>query len=40
LRENATSAGIGYHWRRFVMDIAYSESADMKAGGLQLGWTF
>lgn len=40
LRDNASSAGIGYRWRRFVMDIAYSESADMKAGGLQLGWTF
>jgi hypothetical protein len=40
LRENASSAGIGYRWRRFVMDLAYSESADMKAGGLQLGWTF
>lgn len=40
LRENASSAGIGYRWRRFVMDIAYSESADMKAGGLQLGWAF
>ena len=40
LRENASSAGIGYRWHRFVMDIAYSESADMKAGGLQLGWTF
>ncbi len=40
LRDNASSAGIGYRWRRFVMDIAYSESADMKAGGLQLGWAF
>ena len=40
LRANASSAGIGYRWRRFVMDIAYSESADMKAGGLQLGWAF
>ena len=40
LRDNANSAGIGYRWRRFVMDIAYSESEDMKAGGLQLGWTF
>lgn len=40
LRGNASSAGIGYRWRRFVMDIAYSESADMKAGGLQLGWAF
>ncbi len=40
LRENASSAGLGYRWHRFVMDIAYSESADMKAGGLQLGWAF
>lgn len=40
VRENASSAGIGYKYRRFVMDIAYSQSPDMKAGGLQLGWTF
>lgn len=40
VRDNASSAGIGYRYRRFVMDIAYSQSADMKAGGLQLGWTF
>ncbi|GGY86640.1 conjugative transfer protein [Cellvibrio zantedeschiae] len=40
LRENAASAGLGFQWRRFVMDIAYSESADMKAGGLQMGWKF
>lgn len=40
VRENASSAGIGYHYRRFVMDIAYSQSSDMKAGGLQFGWTF
>ncbi len=38
--ENATSAGIGFHWARFVMDIAYSQSSEMKAGGLQMGWTF
>ena len=38
--ENATSAGIGVHWARFVMDIAYSQSSEMKAGGLQMGWTF
>lgn len=40
VRQNATSAGVGYRYRRFVMDIAYSQSADMKAGGLQMGWTF
>ena len=40
LRDNATSAGLGFHWRRFVADLAYSQSSDMKAGGLQLGWTF
>jgi hypothetical protein len=38
--QNATSAGIGFHWARFVMDIAYSQSSEMKAGGLQMGWTF
>jgi hypothetical protein len=40
VRKNATSAGIGYRYRRFVMDLAYSGSSDMKAGGLQLGWMF
>ncbi len=40
LRENATSAGIGYRWHRFVADVAYLQSSDMKAGGLQMGWTF
>ena len=40
LRGNVMSGGLGYHWRRFVADIAYSQSSDMKGGGLQLGWTF
>lgn len=40
VRENATSAGVGYRYRRLVMDIAYSESSDIRAGGLQMGWTF
>lgn len=40
LRENLTSTGIGFQWERFVMDVAYAESPDMKAGGLQMGWTF
>ncbi|MET0357629.1 MAG: conjugal transfer protein TraF [Cellvibrio sp.] len=40
LRANTTSAGIGYRWRKFVVDFAYSQSSDMKAGGLQLGWAF
>jgi len=40
LRDNATSAGIGYRWRRFVVDVAYSQSSDMKSGGLQMGWAF
>ena len=35
-----SSAGIGYRWRRFVMDIAYASGGDTKAGSLQLGWTF
>jgi len=39
-RENASSAGIGYRWRKFVVDVAYSQSGDMKAGGLQMGWAF
>lgn len=40
LRDNATSAGIGYRWHRFVADVAYLQSADMKAGSLQMGWSF
>jgi len=40
LRANATSAGIGYHWHRFVADLGYSSSSDTKGGGLQLGWAF
>jgi hypothetical protein len=40
LRANATSAGVGFHWHRFVADLAYLQSSDAKAGGLQLGWTF
>ena len=40
LRANVTSTGIGYRYRRFVMDIAYAQSTDMQGGGLQLGWTF
>ncbi len=40
LRANASSAGIGYRWHRFVADVAYLQSSDLKAGGLQLGWTF
>jgi len=39
-RENASSAGIGYRWRKFVVDVAYSQSGDMKAGGLQMGLAF
>lgn len=40
LRANATSAGIGYRWHRVVVEFAYAQSSDMKAGGLQLGCTF
>lgn len=40
LRENLTSLGLGYQWRRFVMDVAYASGGDYKAGGLQVGWTF
>jgi hypothetical protein len=40
LRANSISGGIGYHWRRLVMDLGYAQSSDMKGGGLQLGWTF
>lgn len=40
LHENMSSAGIGYRWKRFVVDIAYASGGDYQAGGLQLGWTF
>lgn len=38
--ENMASAGLGYRWKRFVMDLAYASGGGYKAGGLQLGWTF
>ena len=37
---NMASAGLGYRWKRFVMDVAYASGGGYKAGGLQLGWTF
>ncbi|HTF94637.1 MAG TPA: conjugal transfer protein TraF [Cellvibrio sp.] len=40
LHENMASAGVGYRWRRFVVDIAYATGGDYQAGGLQMGWTF
>lgn len=40
LRDNLISGGIGYRWKRFVVDIAYASGGDYRGGGLQLGWTF
>ncbi len=40
LRDNLISGGVGYQWRRFVMDIAYASGGNYRGGGLQLGWTF
>lgn len=40
LRDSATSAGIGYQWRRFIAEFAYAKSDQSEAGGLQLGWAF
>lgn len=40
LRENMASAGVGYRWKRFVVDVAYASGGSYQAGGLQLGWTF
>ncbi len=37
---DVVSGGIGYQWRRFVAEFAYSQGDDMKGGALQLGWTF
>ncbi|PUA27270.1 MAG: hypothetical protein B0W54_11755 [Cellvibrio sp. 79] len=38
--ENMASAGLGYRWKRFVVDVAYASGGNYQAGGLQLGWTF
>ncbi len=40
LHENMASAGLGYRWKRFVVDIAYASGGNYQGGGLQLGWTF
>lgn len=40
LREDFTSVGLGYQWKRFVADISYATGGDMQGAGLQLGWTF
>src|SRR5690606_25412795 len=40
LREDFTSFGLGYQWKRFVADIGYAAGGDMQGAGLQLGWTF
>jgi hypothetical protein len=40
LRDNLISGGIGYQWKRFVVDVAYVQGGDYRGGGLQLGWTF
>ncbi|MDF3014306.1 MAG: hypothetical protein K0Q78_2510 [Cellvibrio sp.] len=40
LRANLLSGGLGYQWKRFVVDIAYVGGGDYRGGGLQLGWTF
>jgi len=37
---NLSSAGIGYQGHRFIADLGYSHSSDMKGASLQLGWTF
>lgn len=40
LRDNLFSSGIGYRWKRFVVDAAYTSGGDYRGGGLQLGWAF
>jgi len=40
LRDNLLSGGLGYQWKRFVVDVAYVSGGDYRGGGLQLGWTF
>jgi hypothetical protein len=40
LREDAISLGIGFQLDRALIDFAYSESRDVKAGGFQFGWIF
>lgn len=40
IRDDVVSGGIGFRWRRFVTDLSYAQSSDIKGGGLQVGWTF
>lgn len=40
LHDNMASAGLGYRWKRFVVDVAYASGGSHQGGGLQLGWTF
>jgi hypothetical protein len=37
---SSSSFGIGWRLNRFVVDAAYSTGGDLRAGALQLGWTF
>lgn len=40
LHDNMASAGLGYRWKRFVVDVAYTGGGNYQGGGVQLGWTF
>ena len=40
IRDDVVSGGIGFRWRRLVTDFSYAQSSDIKAGSLQVGWTF
>lgn len=39
-RSSVTSAGIGYQWKRAVLELGYAASSDYEAGSLQFGWAF
>lgn len=39
-RSSVTSAGIGYQWRRAVLELGYATSSEYEAGSLQFGWAF
>lgn len=37
---NLISGGIGYQWKRIVLDMAYASSAEYRGGAFQFGWAF
>ena len=40
VRAAELSVGMGYQWRRLLVDLAYAEGSDSRAASLQLGYAF